>query len=210
LTRIELSNYVKVLKEKTNIEPRVLFEAGSKTGDDALWLAQNLSIPNEGVFVVEPHSKFFSDIVGKYPQFTVLNLAIFNKDGTMVFHEADNLDDGRSSLMDREIYTKDFTRKEIKTVRMDTLMKELDIDTVDAFKLDVEGASYEVLESFGECIDDLKSVQIEAEYSEVWKGQKTYGSIVDFMIENEFMNVWEHDIIGIQVDSVWVKKEFLK
>lgn len=210
MSRIELSNYVKVLREKTNIEPRILFEAGSKTGDDALWLAKKLSIPNEGVFIVEPHSKFFSDIIQKYPQFTVLNLAIFNKNGTMVFHEANNLDDGRSSLMDREIYTKNFTQKEVKTVRMDTLMKELNIDTVDTFKLDVEGASYEVLESFGERICDLKSVQIEAEYKEVWKQQKTYSCIIDFMTDNNFVNVWEHDIIGIQVDSVWVKKEFLK
>jgi len=210
MSRIELSNYVRVLKEKTNIEPKILFEAGSKTGDDALWLSKNLSIPSEGVYVVEPHSKFFADINEKYPQFTVLNLAIFNKDGKMDFHEADNLDDGRSSLMDRQIYEKDFTKKEVRTIRMDTLMSELNIDTVDVFKLDVEGASYEVLESFGERIDDLKSVQIEAEYNEVWKEQKTYGSIIDFMMENEFVNIWEHDIVGIQVDSVWVKKELLK
>jgi len=81
---------------------------------------------------------------------------------------------------------------------------------VDVFKLDVEGASYEVLESFGERIDDLKSIQIEAEYDEVWENQKTWGVIVDFMMTNDFVLLWEHNIINIQVDSVWVKKEFIK
>lgn len=210
MSRIELVSYVKMLKEKTTIEPKVLFEAGSKTGDDAKWLAEQLGVPDEGVFVVEPHSKFHQQIAEKYPQFKVLNLALFDKEGFLTFHEADNLDDGRSSLMDRDIYEKDFTEVEVEAKRVETLMEEYGLESIDAFKLDVEGASFEVLESFGDRIDDLKSIQIEAEYGEVWKDQKTYGAIVDFMMENDFVNIWEHDIIGIQVDSVWVQREFLK
>jgi len=210
MSRIELVNYVDVLKRKTTIEPKVLFEAGSKTGDDAAYLAEQLSVPDEGVFVIEPHSKFFKTIEEKYPQFTVLNLALFDVEGTLFFHEADNLDDGRSSLMERDIYKKDFTKVEVEAKRMDNLMEEHGLETVDAFKLDVEGASYEVLKSFGDRIDDLKSIQVEAEYDEVWKDQKTYGAIVDFMMENGFKLVWERDIINIQVDSVWVREEYVK
>ena len=208
--RIELDNYIKVLKEKTTIEPKVLFEAGSKTGDDAEFLAKQLGVPDSGVYVCEPHSEFYKKILEKYPQHTVMNIALFNEEGELEFNEANNLDDGRSSLMGKDIYQKDFSIIKVKAKRMDNLMEELGLETVDVFKLDVEGASYEVLESFGERIDDLKSIQIEAEYDEVWENQKTWGVIVDFMMTNDFVLLWEHNIINIQVDSVWVKKEFIK
>jgi len=44
----------------------------------------------------------------------------------------------------------------------------------------------------------------------VWEKQKTWGAIVDFMTENGFKMIWENNLINIQVDSVWVRKEYLR
>jgi len=69
MNRIELVNYVDVIKRKTTIrKPKILFEAGSKTGEDIVYLARELRVPDEGVFVVEPHKRFYDNICRDYPQ----------------------------------------------------------------------------------------------------------------------------------------------
>jgi len=156
--KLEIKEYFEAIKNKTTIEPKILFEAGSKTGEDAYLLATNAGVPAEGVYVMEPHVTMYENIVRDYPFYKVFNLALYNEEKDLNFHAANDLEDGRSSLMERDIYNKGFTSCTVQARRMDSFMEEHNIDSIDMFKLDVEGASYEVLEGFGARIDDLKSV----------------------------------------------------
>jgi len=210
MSRIEIEKYIEILSRKTNISPNNLFEAGSRDGDDAVYLATQMGVPLGNVYVIEPHSTMYENISKKYPNLNVFNFALFNENGTMIFNEAENLDDGRSSLMSRDIYQTNFAKREVPTYRIDTFMEDNGVNSIDAFKLDVEGASYEVLESFGNRICDLKSIQIESEYYKVWDEQKIWQDIKYFMTDNNFKLMWQHDIIGIQVDSIWVQNKYIK
>lgn len=208
--RVEIENYIKSIKDLTTISPKNVFEIGSKTGDDAVYIANSFNILEKNVYVFEPHAKFNKSIKEKYPNINLFQQAVFNENAKMVFYEAENLDDGRSSLLSRDIYNKDFTKKNVNTVRMDKFLKDWGISQIDLLKLDVEGASYEVLEGFGKRLKDLKSVQIETEQYQIWKGQKTSEDVYDLLTQNGFVKVWELRLGQTQFDSVWVHNNFVK
>lgn len=208
--RIELINYPRYIKNRTILNVENVFEIGSKTGDDAIWLAEQFDLSHDKVYIFEPHEKLYSLIDNKFPQANTYQMAVYNKSSILSFNQANNLDDGRSSLLERDIYSTDFTSKKVQTIRMDDFMRLNNISKIDILKLDVEGAAFEVLEGFGEQIKNLNSVQIESEYNKVWKDQKTWEDIKLFMEDNQFKLLWDYDIIGIQNDSLWVRKELIK
>ena len=80
-------------------------------------------------------------------------------------------------------------------------------------KIDVEGASFHVLEGFGDQIKNVKCIQIEAEHDK-W-AIIPYEKISELLLEKEFELVHFKRIMGSgadmkQSDSFWVKKEHVK
>jgi FkbM family methyltransferase len=214
--KIEVRKYCEIVKNNTKIKPHNLFEIGSRDGHDASLISEYFNIQPLQVHVFEPNPYMFDKITKEYPGFKTHKKAIFNKNGKLVFNAAKDLDDGRSSLYNRDIYNEDnFSQVEVDTVKMSDFIKENDIKSIDLCKLDVEGAALEVLEGFGQDIDMLKSIQIESEAREVWEGQKTWFHIEQFMIHNDFVLVWQNTLadkagVPTQNDSVWVKREYVK
>ena len=209
MTRIELTKYAEIIKNKTNIDVKNLFEIGSRHGKDADWLSKQFNIQPSNVYIFEAHSVFFSEIKEKYKDINVYHKAVFSENGEIEFNEALAADDGRSSVMQRDIYGNNFTKKTVECKRMDTIMQEMNIEKIDMLKLDVEGAAYEVLQGFGKRISDLKSIQIESEQYQVWEHQKTWEDIQQFMIKNNFICLWDIKVGSTQNDSVWVQKEYV-
>jgi uncharacterized protein YqgQ len=91
---------------------------------------------------------------------------------------------------------------------MDNFMRQNNISTVDFLKLDVEGASYEVLEGFGERLKDIKVMHIEAEHGEfAFEGSvKYFDDISKLLKDNGFEMVYFKRNL-MQSDSFWIKKE---
>ena len=83
---------------------------------------------------------------------------------------------------------------------------------MDVCKIDVEGLTIEVLISFGEDLNKIKSFHLECEHKEVWKDQKLYDDVAKFLINNDYTQIYFHYCSGgtLQSDSIWVLNKYLK
>ena len=157
-TRIELDMYETII-ENSNIIPTNIIEIGSQNGWDSNRLANRFNIHDDNVYILEAHPGFYHTITTEYPNYNVYNLAGSDTNGVVTFNAAKNFDDGRSSFLDRDIYTsKDFIKVDIESTRMDTFLTNHSIDSIDLLKIDVEGATYQVLNGFGHKLGDIKSI----------------------------------------------------
>ena len=86
---------------------------------------------------------------------------------------------------------------------LETINKKIEL-----CKLDVEGLSYEVLNSFGDRINDILSFHIECEHREVWKDQKLYLDVKEFMENKNYEQIYFKYVAEgtLQSDSIWVLK----
>ena len=126
------------------------------------------------------------------------------------FNAALDHDDGRSSILQRNIYNADnFEVVECESKRLDTFIEEQDILYIDIFKLDVEGLSYEVLESMGDSIKLVKCIQVETEYTQMWNNQKVAQDTYDYLVSKNFVLVWRNNVANLQDDSIWIRKDLL-
>jgi FkbM family methyltransferase len=209
--------YQTAIINKTTIIPKIVLEIGSRDADDANYLKESFGIQEHNVWVVEPNPTQQLNIKKKYPNFKLIKQPIFNEEKTITFYGVDVNDqilNGVSSLLNRvdNLYDKINTNKiKLDTMLGSTLLKLIN-EEVDVCKIDVEGATYEVLASFGDNICKIKSIHIECEHRIVWENQKLYKEVSEFLKKNGFTEVYfkycNNDIL--QSDSIWVQKKFMK
>lgn len=199
---IEMVSYI--LDNKIQIHN--FLEIGSHHGHDASYIQESLSLSPKNIYIVEAHPKFSKDIKDMYPDYNIYNFGAWNDKGSIEFNAAKNFDDGRSSFLSRDIYQSNFEQISIEAKRIDQFILDENIGPIDSCKIDVEGASFEVLEGFGEQLSNVKVVQIEAEQYNVWPEQKDYTFVYSKLEELNFEKVWELRQGSTQLDSLWVKK----
>ena len=212
-----MTTYKSVLLEKTNIQPQTVLEIGSRDGNDAEKLRSLFGIDSKNVWVVEPNPIQQNKIMKKYPNITLIKQPIFNEEKIITFYGV-NVEDqtlnGVSSLLNRvdNLYDKINTNKiEIQTILGSKLLEMISKD-IDVCKIDVEGATFEVLESFGDDIKKIKSMHIECEHRIVWANQKLYDDVSEYLNNKGFkeihFNYCSNDTL--QSDSIWVQSNYLK
>lgn len=209
--------YINTITEKTTIQPKTVLEIGSRDGNDAERLRKDFNIDSSNVWLVEPNPTQQVKITDKYPNINLIKKPIFNVEKSITFYGVDVEDqilNGVSSLMNRidGLYDKINTNKiEVETILGSTLINMINKE-IDICKIDVEGATYEVLESFGDKLQQIKSMHIECEHRTVWVNQKLYQDVSEFLINNGFIqayfNYCNNDTL--QSDSIWVQAKFLK
>lgn len=210
-----MNEYNQVIEEKTNIDPKTILEIGSRDGHDSNALKNFFSIEDENVWVVEPNPNQVAKIKKDYPRFNIVEKAISNENRWIEFNcvEDENFI-GISSLLDRvdnfynNVKTKKIIVKSITGVQlMELINKEIDL-----CKIDVEGLTYEVIESFKDKLKLIKSIHIECEHVEIWKGQKLFFDIHKLLTDNDFKMEYFTFVAGgeIQSDSIWVNRNYLK
>jgi|694.fasta_scaffold60329_6 FkbM family methyltransferase len=211
-----MKNYHNVIVNKTNINVKKILEIGSRDGNDANYLKKLFGLNDKDVWVVEPNPIKIKEIKEKYPNINLVESAISNTEGEHYFNQVvgDDVSAGTSSLIDRadDWYEKTKTNKIIvNTIRGEKLLDIINHE-IDICKIDVEGLTYEVLESFNEKLSYLKSLHIECEHKEVWKNQKLYEEIKDFLIKKNFIEIYFSftSDYKLQSDSIWVYKDYLK
>lgn len=212
-----MNNYAKILTDRTNILPKTILEIGSRDGNDAETLRSIFKIEPKNVWVVEPNPIQQNKIIDKYPDINLITSPIFNEEKMITFYGVNVSDqtlNGVSSVLNRvdDFYEKTNTDKiEMKTMLGSVLLEKINTG-IDLCKIDVEGASYEVLESFGDKIHNIKSIHIECEHRVVWKDQKLYEDVSEFLNKNDFTQIY-FSYCGndtLQSDSIWVQKNLLK
>ena len=211
-----MDNYAKLIKELTTIIPKTILEIGSLHGHDANTLKTLFELLDSDVWVVEPNPTQQLQIINDYPNFNLIKNPIFNKKEIHDFYLINGYDAGTSSLFDRvdtwyELHGNGLEKIKLQTITGKELI-ELIKTPVELCKIDVEGLTYEVLESFGDSIDLIYSFHIECEHKEVWKNQKLYDEIEKFLENKNYFRLYFKWVADgdLQSDSIWVNKKYLK
>lgn len=153
-----------VLKKIYKLKPAVIIDGGTNVGDYSLSI--NSIIPGCKIYSFEPvkstfqklkhNTKEFDNIIpinkGLYKENCKKEIYIFNSDTHSSLYNIQGLS-----------YTPN-ERAEIELICGDDFIKEYKIDKVDFLKLDIEGAEFDALQGFQNCIKNNKIRIIQFEY----------------------------------------------
>lgn len=203
-----ITEYIKILKQ-LGFTPTTVLEIGAREGGDACHFRDAFGIKNSDVYVVEPNPEILPHMWCK--EFNLFEVAIGPEAGTKKFYQVHGNGDvmGTCSLRDRnddwykrnrvdEIVVKVMTGKE--------LLRAIDRD-IDICKIDVEGTTWEVLDSFGSDLTRIKTMHVETEAFAYWTVQKLHDDVVRFLEDAGYVMQWSSD--GLQRDSIWIHKTLL-
>jgi FkbM family methyltransferase len=209
-----MNNYANLIIQKTNITPQSILEIGTRDGHDSEILRKRFDIKESNVYVVEPNPNQQDYIRNIYPDFNIIPFAVYNKTGFMKFNKVNDPElIGISSLLDRQdnIYSNiDSDVIDVEVITGEKLMNIVNKD-IDLCKIDVEGATYEVLDSFTNNFI-IKSMHLECEHREIWTGQKLYNDVNKLLTEKGYVEIFFEYVNGVPVqsDSIWVLKSYIK
>lgn len=214
----DMKSYVSKVNN-IGLEPKTVLEIGSRDANHAEALRRAFNIKEEDVYVVEPNPNQHQRIVSTYPNFNLIDKAISDKSGTVDFYQINSGDDGWdgiSGLLDRpDLYNKQFTNTkkiQVESITGSSLLDSIGKD-IDVCKLDVEGLTYEVLESFGDDIRKIKTFHLETEQKVVWDNQKLDSDVKELLESKGFIKVYNKTHFtkwGEQYDQIWVQSSLIK
>ena len=143
------------------------------------------------------------------------NVCIASYDGKIIFHEKNGLESGIHGIYNRgDNYG--VKRHEYDCVKFSTFCNSNKINTIDIMKIDIEGATYDILYdmSTNNILKGVKLLHIETESFPYFEGQKLDKDCCDILENNNFKCIMKSGYNptkdGEQFDSVWINKSYLK
>lgn len=192
-------------------KPDLVCDVGAMDGSDALRFQKML--PRSKVVLFEANKHNYNSInhnpVFKKQKIQAFNEIVSNVNGTQYFHmvkmsEIGGTDQhlrGMSSTLLRKEDTEAVEHIELKSVRLDTKINRMGTFDNIALWIDVEGATYEVLESLSGVRQQVNLIHAEVETKTVWKGQKLKHEVeqlaadMGYVVIGHGRNEIQHDII---------------
>ena len=152
--------------------------------------------------------------VKPFPNQIAINFCVSNEDDKEVeFNISNNeaqsssmLDFGTHSSIHPEVHFVD--KIKLRTWRLDTLFRLLDINItmLDFLNVDLQGAELMALEGMGKYLDQFKSINIEVNRVEVYKGCPLIEDIDYFLLQHDFERVE----LGNWVAESWSDAFYMK
>jgi FkbM family methyltransferase len=202
-----LGEIVIAYRENFGDVAKVIYDAGTRDGDDASYLSETLGADTVVCFDANPLAVLATQ--EKYPGFTVIETALADYNGEAVFTQivSERADySGSSSLTNvREWPDAELNQIPVKVARLDTLIDTLDLPIPDILKVDLEGYSYEFLQGLGKYLQSVKVLHLETETFERHQGHKDSKAVAEFMKANGFRLVSTSYEWGPSIeDQTWV------
>lgn len=182
------------LIRKYKIQPKGVFHVGANDGQEALYYYGNGVERTLWVEAIpEVHDKLKA-VIRNYPNAISFQACITEDDFKSVKFNVSSNKGESSSLLDfgTHKYTYPditFTKQiELTTIRLDTLVsvKGVDISEYDFLNIDVQGAELMVLKSLGGMIRNFRSIYVEVNREEVYKGCPLINDITTYLGEHGF------------------------
>lgn len=203
----------------------VIYEVGSRDGNDGVELAQriydtglqsnHLNLWHDSEIVLfECNPPQIDLIKATYPGATLITEAISNKKGKSSFLQIDGDKNyvGSSSMdLDRVNYpwVKQTHTIEVETRRLDDVIEELGHQKtdIDIMKIDIEGYTWEALDGLGKYLRNVKVFHLETE-TEGHARDKTNLEVALFMQERGYIcTALEHEWGDHIQDQVWLRQQ---
>jgi FkbM family methyltransferase len=127
-------------------------DAGAHIGMASILFA--LKYPHARIIAIEPESSNFAALVrntAPYKTITPIQAALWQEDGEVTLGPSNAHPKGAFQIVENG-------RQRVRAIKMDTLMRETGIASIDLLKVDIEGAEIEVFQS----CSWIKSVRVIA------------------------------------------------
>jgi FkbM family methyltransferase len=190
---------------------RVVVDLGAMDGGDTL--ALKAAFPNARVIAIEALRENFDRYLSWLPGIEAHCTVIAERDGTAPFFEKSV--NGVHGLFERASDDTIAVRS-VATETLTTFCRRAGIAAIDLLKIDVEGATLEVLEGFRKGLDRVAALHVESEEVAFFRGQRLDPEVTEMLSSAGFSQVARTErqavtgeIVGRQFDSVWVARRFL-
>ena len=201
---LEITN--QYLKSDVN----VILDIGARDLTESIFLSENY--PNAKVISFECNPQTLPICREKsknYPNVELIDKAVNEYDGTCKFYPInpsktkttwEDGNPGASSLFIAndnypfEKYVQD--EIEVDCVRIDTIVKERNIDKVDIIWMDLQGAELIALKSIGDILKNVSIICTETEMTPMYKNQALFKDI-DFFLKENF------DFVHGNLNTTW-------
>jgi FkbM family methyltransferase len=190
-------SYYDFLKPIDKNQVRSIFEIGSRDALDAVTLSNYFEC-HVYAFECNPDAiQICRKTIGQNPNVTLVPLAVWDKNCEISFFQVPEGNIGASSCFQfnpdaknyPDIVEEGLYQKEIKVqaTRIDTFLKQNNIENIDLICMDVQGAAYEVVKSLGSYLKTVKYIITELETHPIYKGEVLYKEFDRFMQKNGFV-----------------------
>lgn len=205
-----LGDLVSCYKTHFGETAKIIFDCGTRDGEDADYLSQKLN--SQKVYAIDASPRAVEETKSKYPYITVIQTALSNYNGTASFTEiiSDRKDFvGSSSLVLSKGWDSVQTRQittQVKTMK--TLLTELKLTEteLDIVKVDIEGFTYEFLEGMGDLIVNAKVMHLETETFHRHEGHRSSTEVKSYMEANGFaLDSVSYEWGSTIEDQVWYR-----
>jgi FkbM family methyltransferase len=155
----------------------VVIDIGANVGLVSIFLAKKF--PNIKIYSFEAHPLTYSIFLENIELNGVKNihphnLAVFSKDDEVIEIKMDYINTGSSSCFDTYVENNNEAEK-VKTIKLDTIIKNNDINKIKFLKIDCEGAEFDILEKS----ELIHEIEIQNVGIEIHSYMKTYGKDVE-------------------------------
>jgi FkbM family methyltransferase len=156
-----------VLKKISRISPSIIIDGGANVGDYSLMVTR--TIPECQIYSFEPVKSTFqklTDNIKEYSGIHPIMSGLFKENCSKEINLFKT--DEHSSLYTTQVLSEISNNTQtIKLIRGDDFVNEKNIDTIDFLKLDIEGAEYDALLGFENCIKRGKVKAVQFEYGPI-------------------------------------------
>lgn len=181
-----------------------IIELGSRDGHNAKDISMLMDA--DRVITIEANPECHANIESAYPEFENYNVAISDRMGEIDFYavrsEFGETLLGQSSFLYKPSYENIADKIRVKSVTMDSFVFENNIDSIEVLKIDVEGATFEVLSGFTK-IRMTRLLHIESEHRQFWEGQHLFEDTESFMLAAGYEQVYFAPVWTDQSDTIW-------
>jgi FkbM family methyltransferase len=173
-----------------NYNPKVILGIGSI--DLGQSIEFNLIYPNAKIYAFEANpnqAKLCEELSTNFKNITVTAKAISDIDGFLDFYVTHGNIGASSLLVPLDVpfgTTKDFTKIQVESIRLDNWLEKNKIEKVDIIWLDTQGCELNVLKSMGDYFDNLDFIHCEAATNAYYKGHILKPELENFLISKGF------------------------
>jgi len=198
--QIMMNEFVELINQYVP-DVKCIVEIGSLNGKDSLYFKK--WFPQANVYAVEGLPDNYNNYMKDLQNITPINAIITNKNKDKIIYHKKNTN-GIHGIYDRGQQYGESTL-ELPCYTFKTISEKYKIPPVDVVKIDVEGATLDVLE--GMDLSNIKIMHIETENYPLFKDQRLHDDVVKYLEDRDFkmIKLSQVDIEGhYQHDSVWL------
>ena len=160
-------------------EQDIVIDCGANSGDLLIELNNYIKVGN--YIAIEPNPIDFEVLKLNCKNQVLVNKALGNKNDNLNFYVATS--DGDSSIIKPKIYREIIT---VEVIKLDDLIKNLNIKKIKLLKIEAEGYEPEVLEGALGIIPICEYIAIDGGYERGQIQEQTFTNLTNILLKNNF------------------------